>query len=80
MKCIKENTSIYTLHTDGTVEVETTTPEEAEREAIIKLAAEQCWEMKGGDSFEDAVREICSMRSNVQSERLAEGKSARPPC
>jgi hypothetical protein len=69
MNCIKEKTSIYTLHADGTVEVETKTPEEIEREAIIKLAAEQCWEMKGGDSFEDAVREICSMRSNVEGNR-----------
>lgn len=35
-----------------------------EREAIVSLAAEQGWAMKNEDPFEDAVRDICTMRSN----------------
>ena len=36
----------------------------AEREAIVALAAEQGWAMKNEEPFEDAVRDICTMRSN----------------
>lgn len=37
-----------------------------EREAIVSLAAEQGWAMKNEDPFDDAVRDICMMRSNVK--------------
>jgi hypothetical protein len=37
-----------------------------EREAIVALAASQGWAMKNEDPFEDAVRDICTMRSNVE--------------
>lgn len=42
-----------------------------EREAIVSLAAEQGWAMKNEDPFEDAVRDICTMRSNNQVQRDA---------
>lgn len=49
-----------------------------EREAIISLAAEQGWAMKNEDPFEDAVRDICVMRSNVQGEGAPERSGGNP--
>lgn len=50
---------------------------EAEREAIIDLAAKQGWAMKNEDPFEDSVREICDMRQRSNATELTGAEGVR---